>query len=34
MRSFNEIETITKKATKAIGFSWGVSEEVGKILSY
>ena len=30
MRSFNEIETITKKATKAIGFSWGVSEEVGK----
>jgi Protein of unknown function (DUF3726). len=30
MRSFSEIETITKKATKAIGFSWGVSEEVGK----
>ena len=30
MRSFSEIETATKRATKAIGFSWGVAEEVGK----
>ena len=30
MRSFSEIEVTTKKASKAIGFSWGVSEEVGK----
>ena len=30
MRSFSEIETTVKRATKAIGFSWGVAEEVGK----
>ena len=30
MRSFSEIEATTKKASKAIGFSWGISEEVGK----
>ena len=30
MRSFSEIETTIKRATKAIGFSWGISEEVGK----
>jgi len=30
MRSFSEIETTVKRATKAIGFSWGISEEVGK----
>ena len=30
MRSFSEIEVTTKKASKAIGFSWGISEEVGK----
>tara|TARA_B100001250_G_scaffold212801_1_gene182518 strand:+ start:158 stop:766 length:609 start_codon:yes stop_codon:yes gene_type:complete len=30
MRSFSEIETTVKKATKAIGFSWGIAEEVGK----
>ena len=30
MRSYSEIETIIKRATKAIGFSWGISEEVGK----
>ena len=30
MRSFSEIETTTKRATKAVGFSWGISEEVGK----
>ena len=30
MRSFSEIETTAKRATKAIGFSWGIAEEVGK----
>ena len=30
MRSFSEIEVTTKKASKAIGFSWGISEEIGK----
>ena len=30
MRSFSEIETTTKRATRAIGFSWGIAEEVGK----
>ena len=30
MRSFSEIEVTTKKASKAIGFSWGISEEVGR----
>ena len=30
MRSYSEIETIIKRATKAMGFSWGISEEVGK----
>ena len=30
MKSFSEIETTVKRATKAIGFSWGIAEEVGK----
>ena len=30
MRSLSEIETTSKRATRAVGFSWGVSEEVGK----
>ena len=30
MISFSEIETTVKRATKAIGFSWGIAEEVGK----
>ena len=30
MKSFSEIETISKRATKAAGFSWGVAEEVAK----
>ena len=30
MRSFSEIESTVKKATKAIGFSWGIAEEIGK----
>ena len=30
MRSLSEIETAVKRASKAVGFSWGNSEEVGK----
>ena len=30
MRSLSEIETTVKRASKAVGFSWGNSEEVGK----
>mgnify|MGYP001158441078 FL=1 len=30
MKSLSEIETTSKRASKAIGFSWGVSEEVAK----
>ena len=30
MRSFSEIETASKRASKASGFSWGISEEIGK----
>tara|TARA_B100000579_G_scaffold33987_1_gene23774 strand:+ start:4332 stop:4940 length:609 start_codon:yes stop_codon:yes gene_type:complete len=30
MISFSEIETTAKRATRSVGFSWGVSEEVGK----
>ena len=30
MRSLSEIETTSKRASRAIGFSWGVAEEVGK----
>tara|TARA_E500000331_G_scaffold127391_1_gene124937 strand:+ start:80 stop:688 length:609 start_codon:yes stop_codon:yes gene_type:complete len=30
MISFSEIETTVKRATKSIGFSWGIAEEVGK----
>jgi len=30
MRSFSEIETAVKRATRGIGFSWGIAEEVGK----
>ena len=32
MRSLSEIETTSKRASRAIGFSWGVSEEVGKCI--
>ena len=28
--SFSEIETTTKRASKAAGFSWGIAEEIGK----
>ena len=30
MRSLSEIDTISKRAVRAKGFSWGVSEEIGK----
>ena len=30
MKSLCEIETTVKRASKAIGFSWGIAEEVGK----
>tara|TARA_B100000780_G_scaffold207028_1_gene147412 strand:+ start:1588 stop:2199 length:612 start_codon:yes stop_codon:yes gene_type:complete len=30
MKSLSEIETTSKRATRAAGFSWGVAEEVGK----
>ena len=30
MKSLSEIETISKRASRAVGFSWGVSEEVAK----
>ena len=30
MRSLSEIETTVRRATKAIGFDWGISEEVGR----
>ena len=30
MRSFSEIDTTVKRATKGVGFAWGVAEEVGK----
>ena len=30
MISFSEIETTAKRATKSMGFSWGIAEEVGK----
>ena len=30
MKSLSEIETTSKRASKAAGYSWGISEEVGK----
>ena len=33
MRSLSEIETAVKRASRAVGFSWGNSEEVGKCYS-
>ena len=30
MMSFSEIETVSKRASKAVGYSWGISEEIGK----
>tara|TARA_B100000424_G_C22863900_1_gene460242 strand:- start:29 stop:640 length:612 start_codon:yes stop_codon:yes gene_type:complete len=30
MKSLSEIDTIAKRSSKAVGFSWGVAEEIGK----
>ena len=30
MKSLSEIETTSKRASRAVGFSWGISEEVAK----
>jgi hypothetical protein len=30
MKSLSEIETLSKRASKAAGYSWGIAEEVGK----
>ena len=30
MKSLSEIETTTKRASRAVGFSWGIAEEVAK----
>ncbi len=30
MKSLSEIETVSKRAARAAGFSWGICEEVGK----
>ena len=30
MKSLSEIETTVKRASKAAGYSWGISEEIGK----
>ena len=32
MRSLSEIDTISKRASRAKGFSWGISEEIGKCI--
>ena len=30
MKSLSEIDTTSKRASRAVGFSWGVAEEIGK----
>ena len=30
MQSFSEIDTTSKRASKAAGFTWGIAEEIGK----
>ena len=30
MKSLSEIETVSKRASRAAGYSWGICEEVGK----
>ena len=32
MQSLSEIDTTSKRASKAAGYSWGVSEEIGKAI--
>ena len=33
MKSLSEIDTTAKRASRAAGYSWGISEEVGKNIS-
>ena len=30
MKSLSEIDTVSKRASRAVGFDWGIAEEVGK----
>ena len=30
MKSFSEIDTVSKRASRASGFDWGIAEEIGK----
>ena len=30
MKSFSEIDTTVKRASKSVGFDWGIAEELGK----
>tara|TARA_B100000767_G_scaffold274122_1_gene306170 strand:+ start:840 stop:1022 length:183 start_codon:yes stop_codon:yes gene_type:complete len=30
MKSLSEIETLSKRSSRAAGYSWGVAEEIGK----
>ena len=30
MKSLSEIETTSKRASRAVGFTWGVAEEIAK----
>ncbi|MDC0216110.1 DUF3726 domain-containing protein [Candidatus Pelagibacter sp.] len=30
MKSLSEIDIVSKRASKAVGYSWGIAEEVGK----
>ena len=30
MKSLSEIDTVSKRATRGVGFDWGIAEEVGK----
>ena len=32
MKSLSEIETTSKRASRAAGYTWGVAEEVGKCI--
>ncbi len=30
MKSLSEIDTVSKRASRAVGYSWGIAEEIGK----
>ena len=32
MKSLSEIETTSKRASRAVGFSWGVAEEIAQFI--